>query len=86
MISGCSLKKSRWASSLPPLALMFLTFRLTGQRPWLHPHGYTLSLKAPVLVEAVFKNLGTWGLPAIMVVVGIFEFAFGLYEREWTRN
>lgn len=71
---------------LAPLALMFLVFRLTGQKPWLHPHGYALSFKAPVFVEAVFKNLGTWGLPAIMVVVGIVEFALGLYERKWTRN
>ncbi|HTJ12784.1 MAG TPA: sterol desaturase family protein [Dinghuibacter sp.] len=71
---------------LAPLALMFLTFRLTGQRPWLHPHDYALSFQAPAFVEAVFKNLATWGLPAIMVVLGIFEFAFGLYERKWTRN
>jgi sterol desaturase/sphingolipid hydroxylase (fatty acid hydroxylase superfamily) len=71
---------------LAPLVLMFLTFRWTGQRPWLHTGAPTLGFKAPALVEAVFKNLGTWGLPAIMVVVGIVEFLYGLYERKWTRN
>ena len=71
---------------LTPLALMFLTFRLTGSRPWLHPHGYALGFKAPYIVEAAFKNLNTWGLPAIMLVLGIFEFIFGLYENKWTKN
>lgn len=71
---------------LAPLLLMFLTFRLTGSKPWLQPHGYALGFKAPYLVEATFKNLNTWGLPAIMLVLGIFEFALGLYEKRWTKN
>ncbi len=40
----------------------------------------------PHFLELVFKNLSTWGLPLIMVVVGVIEFAVGLYENKWTKN
>jgi sterol desaturase/sphingolipid hydroxylase (fatty acid hydroxylase superfamily) len=38
------------------------------------------------ILESVFKHLSTWGLPVIMLVVGIVEFFLGLYEKRWTRN
>lgn len=69
-----------------PVALMLLSFHYTGKRPWLDLHAATLDFHAPHFLEAVFKNLGTWGLPAILVVVGIFEFSFGLYEGRWRKN
>ena len=69
-----------------PASLMFLTFYLTGSRPWEHHGSTTLPFKLPYFLEAVFKNLNTWGLPVIMVVLGIIEFGVGLYENKWTKN
>ena len=37
-------------------------------------------------IESVFKNLAVWGLPLIMVITGIVEFALGLYENKWSKN
>lgn len=37
-------------------------------------------------LELIFKNMNGWGLPVIMVAVGIIEFAHGLYENHWTKN
>ncbi|REH00484.1 sterol desaturase family protein [Flavobacterium aquicola] len=34
--------------------------------------------------KPVFANLQTWGLPVFMIVIGIIEFAAGLYDDEWT--
>lgn len=31
-------------------------------------------------------NFKTWGLPALMLVIGSIEFAFGLYDQRWTKN
>jgi sterol desaturase/sphingolipid hydroxylase (fatty acid hydroxylase superfamily) len=58
-----------------PVLLLFLFFSLKGQQPWRNKGA-----------EAVFKNLATWGLPTLMVVVGIIEFAFRLYENKWNKN
>jgi sterol desaturase/sphingolipid hydroxylase (fatty acid hydroxylase superfamily) len=69
-----------------PVALMFLTFYLTNSRPWEHSGSAALPFRLPAFLETVFKNLNTWGLPAIMIVVGIVEFAVGLYENKWTKN
>ena len=38
------------------------------------------------IIESVFQNLNTWGLPVLILVVGVFEFTFGLYDKKWTRN
>ncbi len=43
-------------------------------------------LKRPHFLEAIFKHLSTWGLPVIMVILGVVEFAVGLYENKWTKN
>ena len=32
----------------------------------------------------VFANIRTWGLTVFMIVLGIIEFAAGLYDDEWT--
>lgn len=38
------------------------------------------------IIKSIFENLNTWGLPAIFLIVGIFEFALGLYKNKWTTN
>ena len=37
-------------------------------------------------IEQIFRHLNGWGLPVIMLIIGITEFAFGLYENHWTKN
>lgn len=69
-----------------PIGLMFLSFYLSGSKPWLTATAEHLSFRAPAFLEAVFDNLKTWGLPAIMLAVGIVEFSVGLYENRWTKN
>ncbi|MDE1191006.1 MAG: sterol desaturase family protein [Arachidicoccus sp.] len=71
---------------LLPIVLMFIVFSITGQKPWLKPATESISFKAPKIIEDVFKNLRTWGLPAITLVLGILEFSFGLYGKKWTKN
>ena len=34
--------------------------------------------------KPAFENLRTWGLVAFMIVLGIIEFAAGLYDDQWT--
>lgn len=71
---------------LLPVVLMLVTFSITGQKPWSKTGVEVLHFKAPHSVEAIFKNLRTWGLPVIFFSVGILEFAFGLYGKKWTKN
>lgn len=37
-------------------------------------------------VKLIFENLKTWGLPLLLLILGVFEFAFGLYKNIWSRN
>ena len=37
-------------------------------------------------IESIFRNLSLWGLPVLMVITGIIEFALGLYENKWNKN
>jgi sterol desaturase/sphingolipid hydroxylase (fatty acid hydroxylase superfamily) len=67
-----------------PIVLMFTTFYFTGYKPWQGTN--ELPFKAPGFLEAVFKNLSSWGLAAIVLGVGVIEFAVGLYENKWTKN
>lgn len=69
-----------------PVVLMFTVFYLTGQKPWHNQASAELPFKAPAFIEAIFKNLKTWGLSALVLIVGLAEFAFGLYENKWTKN
>jgi len=65
-----------------PVLLMFLYFFLSGKRPW----GAAKPQYNFGFLEPFFKNLNTWGLPVLMVVVGIAEFFLGLYDKRWNRN
>lgn len=69
---------------LAPIVLMFANFYFTNYKPW--EGSNELPFKVPQLVEGVFKNLSSWGLPVIILVVGLIEFVAGLYENKWTRN
>jgi sterol desaturase/sphingolipid hydroxylase (fatty acid hydroxylase superfamily) len=67
---------------ITPVVLLFFYLKLTGSRPWAEG-----SVKNQFAwLGPVFTNLTTWGLPAIMIVVGIVEFVLGLYEKRWNRN
>ncbi|WP_291943095.1 sterol desaturase family protein [Chitinophaga sp.] len=69
-----------------PIALMLLSFYFSGTRPWLTSVTTQPSFRMPAILEIVFQNLKTWGLPAIMVGIGVVEFSVGLYENKWTKN
>ncbi|MCE6991944.1 sterol desaturase family protein [Dyadobacter sp. CY323] len=69
---------------LTPIILMSVAFYFTGFKPW---HGSSdLPFRVPPFLETVFENLNTWGLPVIVLVIGVIEFAVGLYENKWTKN
>ncbi len=38
------------------------------------------------IIESIFQNLSVWGLPVLIIIVGVIEFAFGLYDKKWTQN
>jgi sterol desaturase/sphingolipid hydroxylase (fatty acid hydroxylase superfamily) len=38
------------------------------------------------VIESIFHNLSVWGLPVLMIIVGVIEFSFGLYDKKWTKN
>ncbi|MFT3948423.1 MAG: sterol desaturase family protein [Agriterribacter sp.] len=69
-----------------PVALMLAYFKITGQQPWKIPATATLLFKAPAIVENLFKNLSTWGLPVLTLLLGIIEFSAGLYKNKWNKN
>ena len=69
-----------------PVALMLLAFYINGSRPWQQNTGESLPFAAPHFIETAFKNLSSWGLPLIMVIVGVVEFAYGLYDSRWNKN
>jgi sterol desaturase/sphingolipid hydroxylase (fatty acid hydroxylase superfamily) len=37
-------------------------------------------------LETASKNLNGWGFPALILLLGVVEFSFGLYEKKWSRN
>lgn len=37
-------------------------------------------------IELIFRNLSEWGLPVLMIIIGLAEFALGLYENKWDKN
>ena len=83
-----------------PVVLMLVWFYFSGQRPWVMGSGALApGLGAQSLgasgsgskhvlgfLGPVFRNLNTWGLPVLMVVVGVAEWLLGLYKQHWTRN
>jgi sterol desaturase/sphingolipid hydroxylase (fatty acid hydroxylase superfamily) len=70
-----------------PVALMFLTLYFTGQRPWQQ----TANPSVPLVryyqsFEHTLGPLNDYALTLFVFVLGILEFAFGLYEGRWTEN
>jgi len=37
-------------------------------------------------VKSIFEHLNTWGLPALVFLIGVVEFSFGLYKEHWNKN
>ena len=67
-----------------PVLLMFLSFYITGAKPW---ETFTpKTIGGDNFIAQIFRHLATWGLPVIMVVIGVVEFVYGLYENHWTKN
>ena len=65
-----------------PVVLLLVSCALSGARPWEHgPAKPVLTFLGPFLT-----NLSSWGLPALTLVVGVFEFFLGLYDKRWTKN
>jgi len=58
-----------------PVLLLYFFFSGKGQQSWKNADA-----------EAVLKNLSSWGLPVLMVVVGLVEFAYRLYDNKWNKN
>ena len=70
-----------------PVALMFLTFCLTNQRPWQQ----TAPSSVPIVryYQSFERGLGPfqdYALTVFVIALGILEFSFGLYEQRWTKT
>jgi sterol desaturase/sphingolipid hydroxylase (fatty acid hydroxylase superfamily) len=62
-----------------PVALMFLSFSLRGQRPWESPISAAQAL--------LLHRWNEYGVSAFILILGVVEFLSGLYDRErWTGN
>jgi len=62
-----------------PVVLLFLTFSIRGQHPWRSPLSATQA--------SWLDRWNEWGILGFMVVLGLIEFALGLYDRErWDGN
>ncbi len=69
-----------------PVVLLFAYLWFTGQKPWLTVAPGEIPFKMPFFLESIFKNLSTWGLSALMIIIAVVEFSLGLYQKRWTRN
>ncbi|MHA4810043.1 sterol desaturase family protein [Flavitalea flava] len=65
-----------------PIALLFFYLKGTGQRPWEE----TKTIVPFAFLQPVVLNLTSWGLPVIILVVGVAEFLLGLYDKRWDKN
>jgi sterol desaturase/sphingolipid hydroxylase (fatty acid hydroxylase superfamily) len=65
-----------------PVVLMFLSFSISGKRPW------EQFAQAPVSphMQQLIHRLDDYGLAVFILILGALEFSFGLYEKRWTRN
>ena len=67
-----------------PVLLMMLAFYITGAKPW---ETFTpKTIHGDSFIAQIFRHLSQWGLPLIMLIIGVVEFVFGLYENHWTNN
>src|SRR5580692_6287902 len=68
-----------------PVALMLLTFSITGQRPWLQAAPTVSLVRFYQSFEHALGPLHDYGLTLFVIVLGIVEFSLGLYENHWTK-
>jgi sterol desaturase/sphingolipid hydroxylase (fatty acid hydroxylase superfamily) len=62
-----------------PVALLFLSLYLRGQRPWESPISAAQAL--------LLHRWNDYGVSAFILLLGVVEFLFGLYDRErWNGN
>lgn len=74
--------------ALPVIAL-YCWYYFKGEAPWSNNVNSVTAIKLiPVFhfIEVIFNNLNTWGLPVLVLIMGIIEFAAGLYDKHWTKN
>lgn len=72
-----------------PVVLMFLWLYATGQKPWEEAFAtpqINTSTEWLQPIVAIFNHLNTWGLTALVLLLGVAEFALGLYDRRWDTN
>jgi sterol desaturase/sphingolipid hydroxylase (fatty acid hydroxylase superfamily) len=70
-----------------PVALMFLAFSVTGQRPWQPTAQPSVALLHFYMsFENALGPLRDYGLTLLVVALGIVEFSLGLYQGRWTRT
>lgn len=72
--------------ALPLLALVAWV-QATGLRPWEQPARDYLQQSAPgflAFLKPAFLHLKEWGFLAIALVLGVIEFAAGLYDDKWS--
>ncbi len=72
-----------------PVVTMYLYFASKGQTPWLNNAHTPVTYSVPGFfhfIQPVFKNLQTWGFIVIAFVLGVTEFALGLYDNKWTKS
>lgn len=69
-----------------PVLLMLLSFYVSNERPWKTYHPAPQTQHASNFVELIFQNLNGWGLAVLTLIVGAFEFAYGLYANKWSKN
>jgi sterol desaturase/sphingolipid hydroxylase (fatty acid hydroxylase superfamily) len=76
-----------------PVLLMRLYFHATGLRPWAEGLSAADRLLPPAnpgtpasFIEQVFRHLSDWGLPVLVLALGVAEFALGLYDKHWSKN
>src|ERR1700761_6109077 len=72
-----------------PVVAVYLYFVSKGERPWINNAHAPLTFNAPSFfhfIQPIFKNLQTWGFSVLILIIGIVEFAFGLYENKWSKS
>ena len=69
-----------------PVLLMLLVFYINKERPWETYHAPVQTQDSKNFITLIFQHLSTWGLPLITLIVGVVEFAYGLYETKWNKN
>jgi sterol desaturase/sphingolipid hydroxylase (fatty acid hydroxylase superfamily) len=67
-----------------PIAFMFLSLALTGVHPWEHIHPPHEAAR-PITITSLFK-LDQYALVLFVLVLGMVEFVFGLYDEHWHGN